>query len=1027
MATKVKGDKIKEGSIPLSALADDVKDKLNNIFIMPEDFVEEEYNEPDEGGFLGKIKQVYVTDILENRYNKINVDGVLGDINISDGLINITAKSEVFQSEQKQDSYIKVFIRVQDCKFKQLAYLNKSPFVTITTDAADINGDIRYNFVKSVTDEQKTIPEENKQLFKKNMGSFANWNAQHGEAGYIENRTHYYGNTVKFKYNEYDDLYETDYVPSDEGPIYIEDVFAWGWNKKYEIPSIETSEDGQSGYDWSNALTIEFWDASEEYYGEFKVGYDIDNSKVVAIYSENEADVDYDSRIKAMNIFNVVRIESEFIPDTVVKTTPQTLSDTAKNQVKENLGISTPATPDWNAQEGEEGYIANKPNLLFEKGDAENSAVLKGGDNVAVLKGWYYSSIYKESNSIITVYLDSKQKICVVNEPLKTVAQTPDISLPNLVNILGIGTIVSLVNDAKYDNKFKIIGGGNGEVRLQTIDDSNIPFNVIKAESINDPEDYSIYCVSKPDTGMFDMGQGSIAIGYKNKATNGKSTAFGYNNHAYGKFSFVEGRDNEAGYAAHAEGRETHATGDQSHSEGRNTWATGDASHAEGSSSGAAGAYSHAEGGTTHAYGDGSHSEGLGTKANTKASHAEGDNTSATGIASHAEGVKTKTLKDAAHAEGAETSAEEWATHAEGYATRAVGYGSHTEGDHTIANNPYEHASGRFNKSETGVDSSKKTRYSIGIGTSETNRKNAFEVKQNGDIYIEGVEGRIQDKLNTSTSVTLDWEAKEGEAGYIENKPFSINHSGEILNDNFNINSFNPVEQINLYCDNFDTIQVTYNFDIMDIETEAFIKNISNTVILKHREGISSDDIYFYNDFDGSDFSGEALFINIENLKSMVSLKGYVTILINPEIKTLDSVFLPNTVIKTTPQTLSDTDKNQALANLGIDPVVWKYICKPYIFNSRDFNMQMPIPSELMQNGKLKYKIPAMYRINLTNQCTDPNSGEEIDFPEINNQYGEYTPETVTDNRITTAYLNNDYSLVINITATGTWNIQLSV
>ena len=28
---------------------------------------------------------------------------------------------------------------------------------------------------------------------------------------------------------------------------------------------------------------------------------------------------------------------------------------------------------------------------------------------------------------------------------------------------------------------------------------------------------------------------------------------------------------------------------------------------------------------------------------------------------------------------------------------------------------------------------------------------------------------------------------------------------------------------------------------------------------------------------------------------------------------------------------LNDTDKNQVLANLGIDPVVWKYLCNPYI------------------------------------------------------------------------------------------------
>ena len=150
-----------------------------------------------------------------------------------------------------------------------------------------------------------------------NAGGGADWNAQEGEAGYIKNRTHYHCDTVKFKYDEYVNLYETDYVSHDEGPIYIEDVF--DRNKKYEIPTIETSEDGMSGYDWSNALTIEFWDDYEEYYGEFKVGYNVDNSKVVAIYNANEADVDYDSRIKNMKIFNVVQIESEFIPNTIAR------------------------------------------------------------------------------------------------------------------------------------------------------------------------------------------------------------------------------------------------------------------------------------------------------------------------------------------------------------------------------------------------------------------------------------------------------------------------------------------------------------------------------------------------------------------------------------------------------------------------------------------------------------------------------------------------------------------------------------
>ena len=43
-------------------------------------------------------------------------------------------------------------------------------------------------------------------------------------------------------------------------------------------------------------------------------------------------------------------------------------------------------------------------------------------------------------------------------------------------------------------------------------------------------------------------------------------------------------------------------------------------------------------------------------------------------------------------------------------------------------------------------------------------------------------------------------------------------------------------------------------------------------------------------------------------------------------VKPLGSQYIDNTVLKTTPQTLSDTDKNQALANLGIVDLLPYYI-----------------------------------------------------------------------------------------------------
>ena len=503
----------------------------------------------------------------------------------------------------------------------------------------------------------------------------------------------------------------------------------------------------------------------------------------------------------------------------------------------------------------------------FEKGETENSAVLKGGNNQVIsesgvalgkdnfvgLKGWYYEHIYKENDNTISVYLSNEQKVLTESsEALKTSSQKADDSLPNLLDILGEGTLVSLVNDSKYDDKFKIIGGSNGVVRLQTVDESDLPFSVIKGEPIIEPEDYSIYCLSMPDKGLFDMAQGSSVFGYNNKVTNGKATAFGHNNHAYGKFSFVEGRDNKAGYGAHAEGRdnvasgylshveggytlaegaeshaegwhttakgahshtegtETTAEGNDSHAEGADTktvgrashaegirgTATGNYSHVEGSDSISTGVASHAEGYKTHAKGNYTHSEGQETSAEGKwshaegyksqsngdyshaegqetlatnehshaegfksqaigaHSHAEGNDTKSEGINSHAEGYKSYSLGPHSHAEGNETRTEGSCAHTEGYKTQALGKYSHAEGNNTISKNEAEHACGKYNLSNSD------TRFSIGIGTSDNDRKNAFEVKQNGDIYIwiNNQQYKLQDLLSTLLPQTTDGE-----------------------------------------------------------------------------------------------------------------------------------------------------------------------------------------------------------------------------------------------------------------------------
>ena len=71
-----------------------------------------------------------------------------------------------------------------------------------------------------------------------------------------------------------------------------------------------------------------------------------------------------------------------------------------------------------------------------------------------------------------------------------------------------------------------------------------------------------------------------------------------------------------------------------------------------------------------------------------------------------------------------------------GYNTKATGAYSATFGENTQATNRGEVAMGSYNKSTTSTDASEQTAFSFGIGTSDTDRTNALEIKKNGDVYI---------------------------------------------------------------------------------------------------------------------------------------------------------------------------------------------------------------------------------------------------------------------------------------------------
>jgi hypothetical protein len=150
--------------------------------------------------------------------------------------------------------------------------------------------------------------------------------------------------------------------------------------------------------------------------------------------------------------------------------------------------------------------------------------------------------------------------------------------------------------------------------------------------------------------------------------------------------------------------------------------------------------------------------EGKDTTASGNNSHAEGDGTTASGSYSHAEGGSTNASGSYSHAEGGSTNASGTFSHAEGGYTKAGGYYSHAEGNCTIANNQSEHASGQYNvssKANTTFGDSGNTLFSVGNGTSDSARHNAFEVRQNGDIYLSsgGTGIKLQDHLGGGGTV----------------------------------------------------------------------------------------------------------------------------------------------------------------------------------------------------------------------------------------------------------------------------------
>lgn len=435
-------------------------------------------------------------------------------------------------------------------------------------------------------------------------------------------------------------------------------------------------------------------------------------------------------------------------------------------------------------------------------------------------------------------------------------------------------------------------------------------------------------------------GKAAHAEGSSTKATNYGSHAEGRLSESTGDSAHAEGYDTEATKAAaHSEGWGTHANGIASHAEGRNTKATNINTHVEGYYSIASGDTAHAEGCRGLALGGFSHVEGYGATIPDNITGLSNDEIETLwdasknfnivkGSTSHSEGVNNLVLGNYSHGEGGSVKVNSDYSHAEGRYTTASGTASHAEGKYTKTTNDAEHAEGIYNKSNTGDADSDKTIHSVGIGESDTKRKNAHEITLDGKHYIIGIGG--YDGTNpdgsedvatviTRVSATPNWNASEGEAGYIENRTHYINyHSKVIINtqdigiDSPTIIDFTCLDGILHYAsDGSFAFSKQLNMQYVDDENVEY--TALGGLVIPLNAALNKNKLYLQNPR-GIPISTDCSFWS-------------------QSIVPLNEQFIPDTiarktdiltdVVRTSAQTLSDDAKNQVKENLEITNPDW--------------------------------------------------------------------------------------------------------
>lgn len=398
-------------------------------------------------------------------------------------------------------------------------------------------------------------------------------------------------------------------------------------------------------------------------------------------------------------------------------------------------------------------------------------------------KGFYIHKVtVPENGGNITVSLTTEQKpyykyslLGATIERNKT-ASWSDPTAKQLLSALEVGDMVNIILKKPYCLCESIVGvdAENGVITLtntggitkQNVEDATVFTDLVTAEGAMlalVPYQFSIAVPAKPDVGTVELHFAGIATGLGSIAAGTLSQAHGRMNLAAGQYGFVAGKDNVVGYCAFATGENNRALGYNSRADGLGTIASGTASYAGGHNTKASGRRSFAFGHGAVAMGDASVAFGTSCEAIGDRAFVAGQATKASGNSAVAMGYECEARGDGAIALGSKNkSTAKFAVTAgrENSATAncsvALGYGC-------VANEAVQVALGQWNKADASA------MFMLGNGTSNSNRKNIFAVKKNGDthilgnLYFGGIDPTSRNMIFTTRTETFNPTSEKGD------------------------------------------------------------------------------------------------------------------------------------------------------------------------------------------------------------------------------------------------------------------------